>query len=536
MMRRYLLAFLFITQFLLSQEPVDVLVDSLTLVTSHSEKARISQKIAFELKNTDWERALHYIDYAEDVASASNSKKVLADFYVASGNIYYHKDALDISLDYFLKAYEYYKDEEVPKKYVVENVLAVINARIENKEDALHYFKSVYAYQLQQKDTLSIAKTLNNLGSLYLDKQLDSSLAYFKKSLEIAKVIKDNNLFAYLYTNLGRCYMKMEHPEHAKMYFNQAIESIDKGANSRSFGWVYNEFSEYYLAINQIDSVTFYAMKAMQALDSIMPYSFENQRAVNLLYKAYLEKEDFKNASIYFEKYNSIRDTLNLEEKKVNVERLVLEQEFKSKEQIRLLKESKKRFQYYIFGLSLLALLLFLGILLLRNRNKLKRVKLENELIEARGKELDASLELKNKELIGKAMTEIHRTEIIEEILSDLKSIKRKAVKKETQQAIDYIAKRLERGTSNNIWEEFEVRFEQVHESFYKNLLRKHPDLTSRDKRLCALLKLNLTSKEIALITGQSFKSVENARTRLRKKLQITNTKTDLSTYLFNFS
>ena len=132
-------------------------------------------------------------------------------------------------------------------------------------------------------------------------------------------------------------------------------------------------------------------------------------------------------------------------------------------------------------------------------------------------------------------MVEIHRTEIIEEILQDLKEVKRKAAKKETQQAIDYIAKRLKRDTNSNIWEEFEMRFEQVHESFYKNLSKKHPDLTSKDKRLCALLKLNLTSKEIAQITGQSSKSIENARTRLRKKLEITHSDVELSAYLSSF-
>jgi DNA-binding CsgD family transcriptional regulator len=132
-------------------------------------------------------------------------------------------------------------------------------------------------------------------------------------------------------------------------------------------------------------------------------------------------------------------------------------------------------------------------------------------------------------------MIEMHRTEIIEDILNDLKEIKLKAAKKETQNAIDYIVKRLKRDTSSNVWEEFELRFEQVHESFYNNLTEKHPDLTSRDKRLCALLKLNLTSKEISQITGQSSKSVENARTRLRKKLDITNSNADLSAYLSIF-
>ena len=77
---------------------------------------------------------------------------------------------------------------------------------------------------------------------------------------------------------------------------------------------------------------------------------------------------------------------------------------------------------------------------------------------------------------------------------------------------------KIKQNTEKHVWEEFELHFEQVHESFYVSLNQKHPELTSRDRRLCALLKLNLNSKEIAQITGQSFKSIENARTRLRKK------------------
>lgn len=283
------------------------------------------------------------------------------------------------------------------------------------------------------------------------------------------------------------------------------------------------------------DSSVYFAQKAMQNLDSLAPFGFEQQRAVGLLYKGYIAKGEFENAANYFEKYSAIGDSINLEDKRVNLEKILIGEEYRNKEKIHALEESKKQSRNYIILLALLTVLLFLGMLLYRFRNKLKRAELERQLATAKQKELNTNLELKNKELIGKAMVEMHRTEIIEDILNDLKEIKLKAVKKETQTAIDYIVKRLKRDTSANIWEEFELRFEQVHESFYTNLLEKHPDLSPRDKRLAALLKLNLTSKEIAQITGQSSKSVENARTRLRKKLDITNLQTDLSAYLSNF-
>lgn len=527
---------LFVVQYSIAQELVTPLLDSLSIVSSHSEKSRISLKIASELSNTDWERSLYYLEVAETAALASDDLQIYADYFIKTGEIYYQKDALDVALDYYLKAYEFYKDKDFSERYALENKLAIVYARVENEEVAKDFFRRVYQYQIKIKDSLPLAKTLNNIGNLYLESQLDSSIIYYQKSLKIAKKLDNITLNLYLYTNLGRVFNINNQPKKSNLYFNKAISTLNENTNLRLKVWLYNEYSTYYLKQSQSDSSIYYANKSYRIIDSIAPYSLASLESVELLYNSYKLNKDFEKATIYFDSYNRISDTINIEEKKVNVEKILIEEAYKSKEKIQILKEGERRLKYYIFGLSLFVLLLILTILLVKYRTKLKNIQLEKELMLAKRKELDASLEIKNNELIGKAMTEIHRTEIIDEILLELKNVKRKAVKKETQQAIDYIVKRLEKDTNSDIWKEFEVRFEQVHESFYKNLILKHPDLTSKDKRLCALLKLDLTSKEIAQITGQSFKSVENARTRLRKKLEITNLKTDLSTYLTSFS
>jgi len=527
--------FLFLAQMAVAQEGISELIDSLAQTSSDSEKSRLGMEIASRLSNEDWDRALRYMDVAKESALKSNSEKTLADFYNALGDIYFEKDALDIALEHYLKAYNFYETRPASKRFKLENSLAIIYARTDNEDKALQYFKKVYVYQKQKNDTVNLARILNNMGSFYLERKVDSALVYFKESLQLSKNIADPNLKMFLHTNLARCFILKEKPEIAKYHFRKALVNVENGANSRSAAWFYNEFSEFYQNRGMADSAIFFAQKAVKNLDSLAPFGFEQQRATGLLYKSYIAKGEFEKASNYFEKYSAIGDTLNLEDKRVNLEKLLIAEEYRNKEKIRELEESKKQSRNYIILLGLLAVLLILGMLLYRFRNKLKRAELEKQLSTAKQKELNTNLELKNKELIGKAMVEMHRTEIIEDILKDLKEIKLKAAKKETQNAIDYIAKRLKRDTSTNIWEEFELRFEQVHESFYKSLNEKHPDLTARDKRLCALLKLNLTSKEIAQITGQSSKSVENARTRLRKKLDITNSQTDLSVYLSNF-
>lgn len=527
----------FWAQFLFSQEDVSVLLDSLAKTSSSAEKTHLGLRIASLLANEDWERAQHYIEIAKTNASETNSPEVIANFYQELGDIYSYKDALDIALENYLEAYKHFENQTSDETSKLENNLAITYARTANHQKALYYFEKVYQYQRAKGNKQNQAVLLNNIGRIWMEKEVDSALYYFQKSLKLAEEIDYPELKRYLYTNIGTFYARKDDTLQAKRYYTQAVKAITPQTPLDNVGWIFNDYSEYFLQKKQYDSAIYYSEKAVKALDSATPFSFQQQRAVRLLYRSYIANGQFEKASNYFEKYIVISDSLNLEDKRVNVERLLIEEEYRNRDKIRELEQSKQQSRNYIILLVLLAVLLFLGILLLRFRNKLKQTKLEKQLIMAKEEELQAKLQLKNKELIGKAMIEVHRTEIIEDVLKDLKKVKLRAAKKETQEAIDYIATRLKRDTSStNIWKEFEVRFEQVHESFYKNLAEKHPDLTPRERRLAALLKLNLTSKEIAQITGQSLKSVENARTRLRRKLNITNFQTDLSAYLASFS
>jgi DNA-binding CsgD family transcriptional regulator len=77
--------------------------------------------------------------------------------------------------------------------------------------------------------------------------------------------------------------------------------------------------------------------------------------------------------------------------------------------------------------------------------------------------------------------------------------------------------------SSTEPWREFEQRFQEVHAGFYERLMARHPDLTSNERRLCAFLRLDMSTKEISNITGQSVKAITQARFRLRAKLGIEN-------------
>jgi DNA-binding CsgD family transcriptional regulator len=79
-------------------------------------------------------------------------------------------------------------------------------------------------------------------------------------------------------------------------------------------------------------------------------------------------------------------------------------------------------------------------------------------------------------------------------------------------------------------WEQFSAHFDDVHTNYLKTLKERYPDLTTSDLKLCAYLRLNLSSKEIAQLMNISIRGVETGRYRVRKKLEIPN---DIS--LFDF-
>jgi PAS domain S-box-containing protein len=101
------------------------------------------------------------------------------------------------------------------------------------------------------------------------------------------------------------------------------------------------------------------------------------------------------------------------------------------------------------------------------------------------------------------------------------------------KQKINTLISDYKRLSYNSNWDEFEILFEKIHSSFYENLNTQFPTLTANDRKICAFLKLNMSSKEIAQITFQSEEALKKARLRLRQKLEISR-EINLVTFLQN--
>lgn len=98
---------------------------------------------------------------------------------------------------------------------------------------------------------------------------------------------------------------------------------------------------------------------------------------------------------------------------------------------------------------------------------------------------------------------------------------------------IEGIIKSIDKETVNKLWKEFEARYMDVHKDFHHRLTTRYSNLTANERRLCAFIVLNLSTKDISSITYQSLHSIKIARYRLRKKLGLDKNE-NLTAFLHN--
>lgn len=164
-------------------------------------------------------------------------------------------------------------------------------------------------------------------------------------------------------------------------------------------------------------------------------------------------------------------------------------------------------------------------------RARARKSELEQTQLKLEKATLENNLATRDKELATNIMYLLNKNELINSISEKLLDIKNRLTP-DAQPAIHKVILDMQSNLQPELWKEFEFRFQQVHEQFYNTLNERFPDLTPSERRLCAFLKLNMTTKEISAITHQNAKSIDVARTRLRKKLNLTGTDHNLVSFL----
>jgi DNA-binding CsgD family transcriptional regulator len=155
----------------------------------------------------------------------------------------------------------------------------------------------------------------------------------------------------------------------------------------------------------------------------------------------------------------------------------------------------------------------------------LKELESSQKLMQLNNEKLKLDIESKNRELAISTMSLIKKNEFLNNIKKELKD-------KDGGQDLTKVIKIIDKNLNNtDDWKLFEEAFNNADKDFLKHIKSLHPSLTPNDLRLCAYLRLNLTSKEIAPLLNISYRSVEVKRYRLRKKIGLPH-ESSLTSYI----
>ena len=423
----------------------------------------------------------------------------------------------------------------------------------------------------------------NQLGVTYYYEQLDmpKSFDYFKKALDLSKKLKIEKNISRTLSNYGLAYLEKENHETALSYFRQAIASYKKEYKKEGTMEFYSNMGVAFIYAQKYDSATYYLDKSLLLAketpgldddderlmylgvfnqeigknDKALSYLLDAFKLINDLSSfrskilvcegladAYVGQGLFKEAHDFRNKEKLYRDSLRV----ISLEESSLSYKYKSEldglknrnriQQIEKDKESERFQLWVVIGIFVIILLTgFVIFLVFRYRSNQKGLFLLNEKEKLEKNQVTLELEANEREVAAKSMFLLEKDNLINNISDKLRATLPK-LEGESYTVVNGLISELHFSINNKRWDEFELRFNKVHPTFIHNLEKKHPKLSNNERKLCAFLLMNMSSKDISSITGQTVHSINIARSRLRNKLDLVHTGEELASYLMKFS
>ncbi len=476
---------------------------------------------------TDLKSSLKIANKAKELALQIDNQNEYAEAILITGKVYTDLGDYDKSSEMNFEALQIFeKENDTIGIGSALNRIGYVYFDQENWEKALEYYSRSLKLAREIDDLDGISRGLNNVAAVYGNKKdyrnLEKNL---REAVEINRKTGQRLWEGINYMNLAALYQDENKTDTALYYYEHAASIFTELNNVPKIAAVYIGISKYYSDLKDIDSSLYYANMAYE-LGKDNDLKKWIYVAAERLHELYYEQDDITKAYEYSLIESRMKDSLDIEKSITRISQLELLYDFEKVNQEKKIKQQRRDYILAITVTILISLFVIIIILLLA-RQRLRR---KNAIIVK--KQLESELEIRNKELASNVMTLMRKNEVLSEMGQKLMTIQNEAVREETKSAIKKIAGELEKNTDYEIWDEFEIRFKQVHGAFYERLNNKFPDLSPNEQKICAFLRLNMSTKEISELTGQRINTIEIARTRLRNKLQITNTKVNLISFL----
>ncbi len=487
----------------------------------------------------------HYLlalDYLQFTGDSLN----LGWFYVDVGNIYFHQQLYKKAREHYQKSFDLYQKTGVFNAQATAlNNLGLIAKEEGNPDLALELFFKALALREKGDKPYLLVHSWQYIGDLFFQQgDIPKAMNYYRKILDVGIVAGDFNKVGATHQGMGEIKLRTGDKAGAMDHFRLAEINYINESSPELLAQLYLKLSDVFQHERINDSVHIYLEKAYEVAHQQNLFTLEKE-ALNKLIGFFVTNKDLNHAVEYHQSlYETMERNYNNEIKKTI---LGMESQLKILEYKKNLAEKNTKLEKNIlirnsalaFGLMLLAFLIYLYLNFKSQRKIAATLHQQKEAL------LQQKIE-KEKLILQKAQNEIElkqRDLITKATMLQYKNDDLKAMKSELEYKVSLMGDASEKGLFNSIlnsmdrasnhkdyWKEFETHFVEVFPGFLESISRQFPKLTSNDLKFCAYQKMNLNTKDIALLTGLSVRSVESRRYRLRKKFGI-----DTHTNLVNF-
>ena len=372
-------------------------------------------------------------------------------------------------------------------------------------EDIIYSHLGFLSVNMRKDDLFKINFNFNKIEKLY---ELEK-VSYTPKELSTSFLLRN---YGYAYSIMGDYYKTKENYIAAIDYYKQASNLLERFPVELPKLQV--NIAESYLALNDMEKAM---SSAQNNLNEIRGNFFAEEKKRNFLVLESIYEHNSDNINLIKVKDSLIKivsfgSTLNLGDKFNELESNILLSKKRSE-----LNESKIKYNTYLFILIIGSTILLFSLISLRLNFNLQKEKSEKIISEK--KYIEASLEHKKMELVNKSNYISQRNKNLNYILESVDKVDISSKNDSSTSIIkEKIALILK---SENINNRFEKQFEEVYPGFFKDLIAKSSHLSQNDLRLCAYLKMNQGTNEIAQLSGVSIRTVESQKYRLKKKLNL---------------
>lgn len=487
----------------------------------------------FYLNQENYTRSLDYFFQALRIRQEMGNKNETANTLSYIGDLYRERGETEQAASFFKKAVILAEETNNLREISISGVkLGNMLHQLGKFEEATRYFELALNAAKEMNSVHAQAGILLVMSSAYQDENLyDRAFGLNQELLEIAKLQNNKILLGRGYENLSGIYTEKGELERANEYYikaNQFYKEIQFPTLPVTHKLMRNLIEQ-----NKADKAIKIGEAALKETKETAAMQ-DRGNLIETLIGAYKKQEKPIKALGLQEKLITLNKQIFDTEKAEQIAEMQTRFETEQKEQeIKLLEKEQEKARLMRNALFAgILMLVIIGFLIFnRQRLKIRKNKAEFENIHLKEKQLEQRLEFKNKQLTTHSLNLVQKNEVMKELKARIGELQKNSDGKSAKNLrslkhlIDY---------SFNLdkdWEEFTRYFEAVHTGFFHALKKRAPDLTPNELRLSALVKLNLSLKEISSLLAISPDSVKTARYRLRKKLAL-ETKENLSDYL----